>query len=991
MRFPIRYKLTGIILIIFIPLIVVSIHHYFELIEHDRQETEAHNLETALSVSKSLDMEIQESFALLEMLSKHPLVSSKDSRECSRFFTDILSHYPDVQDIVAVETNGAPYCGSNHSAAGRPSNYKETPWFKSARKGKFTINVLSLISQKPVVMISRPVFGGKKQNAVMGLSLDLAEIRNDIADSIPTRDKSFVLAVDPKGTVIMDMLHAERAGSNIGQTPFLQKALHQATGCVEDSSLDGVRRLYCFAPMANAPWKVFIGVSMEDVYGHARIFSGHYLWWITTVGFLVLAMAVLVTRRVTKNVLTISRGMKEIENGNLDVQLTPSGGDELSDLAKAFNAMTESRNNVERQLKKSQSFLSSVLDGIGEGLVVIDRDFRIISANKKYCEQINLPCESIINRHCYEISHHIYEPCHEIEGGCECTVDQCFKTGSHHMAIHTHYNKEGAPIYIETHAYPLKDDAGNITSAIETMTDVTDRVELEKRLGDIKEQYRKLYDDAPDMMHSTGKDGAIIICNRTETEVLGYDFDEIIGRHFTDIFAPEEREACTRKFEAIKKEGFFEGEVTLLAKDGRRVPVVIKARSVYDDNGEFLMTDAVLRDVTEKKLLEAQLLQAQKMEAVGQLSGGIAHDFNNILTAVIGFGNLLKANLREDDPQQRYVGQILDAADKAARLTHSLLAFSRKQIVNLKQTRLNEIITRLEQLLQRVIGEDIELKTFLSANESEVLADSVQIEQVLMNLCANSRDAMPEGGTLIIETEAVELDEEYVRTHALTKPGKYMLISVSDTGAGMDEKTASRIFEPFFTTKEIGKGTGLGLSTVYGIIRQHEGYVNVYSERGKGTTFKIYLPAAAEGAVETTEEEKPAPAPVSVPDSGGTETILLAEDDPALREYSKNVLEEYGYRLITAENGEDALEKFKKRQNQIDLLVLDVIMPKKNGKEVYDEIRKHKPDMKALFMSGYTANIIHSKGILKTGIKLITKPFTPSSLLQKVRSVLDAQ
>jgi nitrogen-specific signal transduction histidine kinase/CheY-like chemotaxis protein len=397
------------------------------------------------------------------------------------------------------------------------------------------------------------------------------------------------------------------------------------------------------------------------------------------------------------------------------------------------------------------------------------------------------------------------------------------------------------------------------------------------------------------------------------------------------------------------------------------------------------MTDAVLRDITEKKLLEAQLLQAQKMEVVGQLSGGIAHDFNNILTAVIGFGNLLKMNLREDDDQHRYLDQILSAADRAARLTSSLLAFSRRQIVDLRQVRLNEIITRLEQLLQRVIGEDIELKIYLSHQEAPVLADSGQIEQVLMNLCANARDAMPQGGTLMIETEIVEFDEEYVRIHTFTKPGKYMLVSISDTGFGMDGQTRAKIFEPFFTTKEVGKGTGLGLSMAYGIVRQHDGYINVYSEKGRGTTFKIYLPVA-EGEASAVQAK---PALEFAPTVTGTETILLAEDEPALREYAKDVLEKHGYQVITAENGEDALEKYKRYSIAIDLLVFDVIMPKKNGKEAYDEIRRQRPDMKALFMSGYTANIIHNKGVLEVGLELIAKPFTPSSLAKKVRVVLD--
>lgn len=715
------------------------------------------------------------------------------------------------------------------------------------------------------------------------------------------------------------------------------------------------------------------------------IFSGHYLTLIIGVGLLVLAAAFVLAGRIAKNVLFLSIGMREIEKGNLDFQLRRSGDDELSDLAVSFNAMAERRNNAERQLIKSQSFLSSVLDGIGEGLVVIDRDFKILSANRQYCEQVRMPCESILYRHCYEISHHIDKPCYEKEDGCECTVKRCFETGDNDRAIHTHYNKDGDPIYIETNAYPMKDEAGNIISAIETTVDVTDRVKLEKRLEEIKEQYRKLYDDAPDMMHSIGKDGTIIICNKTEVKALGYDYDELIGLHFTKIIAPEDREACTRKFDAIIKNGFIEGEMKLLAKDGRRLSVFLKSKAVYDETGNFLMTDGVLRDITEKKLLEAQLLQAQKMEAIGQLSGGIAHDFNNILTAVIGFGNLLKMDLGEGDAQHGYLDQILSAADRAVRLTGSLLAFSRKQIVDLRQVSLREIITRLEQLLQRVIGEDIELKTHLSPHEAPVLADSGQLEQVLMNLCANARDAMPQGGTLMIETEMVEFDEEYIKSHAFTKAGKYMLVSISDTGSGMDELTKVKIFEPFFTTKEVGKGTGLGLSMAYGIIRQHDGYINVYSEAGRGTTFKIYLPIG-EGEAETVEAM---PALEFAPAITGTETILLVEDESALREYAKDVLEKHGYTVITAENGEDAVEKYKTYSNSIDLLVLDVIMPKKNGKEAYDEVRRQRPDMKALFMSGYTANIIHSNGVLAAGLELIAKPFTPRSLLKKVRGVLD--
>jgi CheY-like chemotaxis protein len=290
-------------------------------------------------------------------------------------------------------------------------------------------------------------------------------------------------------------------------------------------------------------------------------------------------------------------------------------------------------------------------------------------------------------------------------------------------------------------------------------------------------------------------------------------------------------------------------------------------------------------------------------------------------------------------------------------------------------------VNNLQKILARVISEDIELKLFLAPLEAAVMSDTGQLDQVLMNLATNAKDAMPDGGTLIIETELVEFDSDYVRRHVFAKPGKYMLISVTDTGNGMDANTKEKIFEPFYTTKDVGKGTGLGLSMVYGIVKQHNGYVNVYSEPGKGTTFKIYLPVIAREADKLVTAVLP-------PVTGGTETILIAEDAVMVRDLAKNILEEYGYHVIIAENGMDAIEVYRSNPG-IALLILDVIMPGKNGKEVYAEIRGSKPDIRALFMSGYTANIIHKKGILDSGTEFISKPFSPNAFLRKVREVLD--
>jgi signal transduction histidine kinase len=392
--------------------------------------------------------------------------------------------------------------------------------------------------------------------------------------------------------------------------------------------------------------------------------------------------------------------------------------------------------------------------------------------------------------------------------------------------------------------------------------------------------------------------------------------------------------------------------------------------------------DQLQKELAERKRTEDQLRHSQKMEAVGRLSGGVAHDFNNILTAIIGYGTLLQMHIGVDDPMRHNIDEILASAKRAAALTQSLLAFSRKQAMNPKPVDLPLVIERISKLLQRLIGEDITLVRKGATENLVVVADSGQLEQVLMNLATNARDAMPEGGQLIIDTERTVLDEQFLATHEYMKPGVYARVTVSDTGTGMDRMTAVRVFEPFFTTKEVGKGTGLGLSIVHGIIKQHDGYINVYSEPGHGTTFKIYLPLAEAAATAGNRE--------SVPEiKRGSETILMAEDDEQIRRLTRSVLETAGYAVIEAVDGADAIEKMQIHRDAIRLLLLDVIMPKKNGREVYEEAKKLIPGVASLFVSGYTADIIHDKGLSVDGNRVIMKPVLPGELLNKIRATLD--
>ncbi|MDD2852391.1 MAG: response regulator [Desulfuromonadaceae bacterium] len=377
---------------------------------------------------------------------------------------------------------------------------------------------------------------------------------------------------------------------------------------------------------------------------------------------------------------------------------------------------------------------------------------------------------------------------------------------------------------------------------------------------------------------------------------------------------------------------------------------------------------------------EEQLRQSQKMEAIGTLAGGVAHDFNNILTAIMGFGSILQIKMAGNTTLCHYVDDIMGAAERAAKLTHSLLAFGRKQVMETRPEGINEIVRTFDRIIRRLIGEGIELRYSLAPEELLIMGDSGQIEQVLMNLTINARDAMPKGGVISLKTERLELTEGLIGDSL--RPGSYVRISVSDTGEGFGEAIRQRIFEPFFTTKEIGKGTGLGLSIVYGIIKQHGGDVTVYSEVGKGTCFKIYLPLMEPG--DAGHADKPV-----VTATGGTETILLAEDNDGVRSFMAHALKEYGYQVIEAVNGEDALEKYCANRDRIQLVILDAVMPRMNGREVYDTISKMGEKVRVLFHSGYSSDIIEPKWIVEEGASFLTKPVTVLVLLGKVREALD--
>jgi two-component system, cell cycle sensor histidine kinase and response regulator CckA len=497
-----------------------------------------------------------------------------------------------------------------------------------------------------------------------------------------------------------------------------------------------------------------------------------------------------------------------------------------------------------------------------------------------------------------------------------------------------------------------------------------------------EQRYRAVFENAADLISILTPEGVIVEVNQRSQDVLGISPDQMIGCHVSDFAIPGEEETFNANYRESVDKVQHRRVVPMRRPDGTVRQIEFSTNLIELDGHARLLS--VGRDVTENRRLEESLRQSQKMEALGQLTGGIAHDFNNILTIIVANSHLLLDDFGQSDPRREDVEQIRIAAERAAGLTRQLLAFSRRQVLEPTIVDLNVTVGDLEKMLQRLIGEDIELSFIPGSELGAVLADVGQIEQVVMNLVVNARDAMPNGGKLSIETSNVELDEDDLAHHAEPSPGRYVMLAISDNGSGMDDETKRRLFEPFFTTKPRGKGTGLGLSTCYGIARQSGGTILVHSEVGRGTVFKVYLPRV-DGRPEPVRPQQTATSELD-----GTETILLVEDDERVRTSIGRILSVYGYRVLNARHGNEAIAVAKRRDARIHLVLSDVVIPGLSGPDAVNEVRKLWPEAKVLFMSGYTDHAIFRDGGLRAGMSFIQKPFAPKALARKIRTILDA-
>jgi two-component system, cell cycle sensor histidine kinase and response regulator CckA len=634
---------------------------------------------------------------------------------------------------------------------------------------------------------------------------------------------------------------------------------------------------------------------------------------------------------------------------------------------------------IRRRLSEREELFRLISDNAADMIAVVDMNGRRIYNSMAYQKVLRYSPEELKGSSSLEQVHPLDR--HHVK----MAADHARMTGIGVSLEYRIRHKDGSWRIFESTSSVIKDAKGVPDKLVIVNRDVTERKAASEALRQSEASIRAVIENAPYGIYLANSNGKMLRVNPALQKMLGYSSaDELLKKNLAmDLLCDQwEHE---RIFEMIaQKKQFKDLEIDWKRKDGGVTVLRCSGLLVKGPGDEGACVEAFAEDVTEKRSLERQLQVAQKMEAIGRLSGGIAHDFNNLLGVIIGYSQVLKKRLDANDPLRDHAEEIDKAGQRAAALTRQLLAFSRQQVLTPAILSLNTLLSDMGKMLPRMIGEDIELVLRLEPSLGSVKADQSQIEQVVMNLAVNARDAMPRGGKLIVETANVNLDEAFAKGHPGARTGQFVVLGVTDTGCGMNSKTMAHIFEPFFTTKEPGKGTGLGLATVYGVVKQSGGYIWVDSEPGKGSSFRVYLPQAQVERI----EESPAALPAEA--LHGDETVLLVEDAGALRKLTHSLLEQNGYRVFTAESGVEALKILEKVHEPIHLLLTDVVMPGMNGRALAEHLVLERPGLKVLYMSGYTQSAVAEHGVLEPGTHLLHKPFTEESLLRKVREVLNA-
>jgi PAS domain S-box-containing protein len=898
-----------------------------------------------------------------------------DATGCSLSYQGIGGQDRGHLDIVRAD--GTVMCSSRPLGDGREGAiYAGSAWLRRALEKKvFEAPAEDRATGGHVAIAAAPVPGGR--GVVAGFS-DLSSVGSVLVALYGGGDPiEFLITTSDRKTVVTRSIDPDRwAGSRLRGTAFVQTG----TGA-ERRDLDGTARLYEEFTMPSVGWHFYAGEDKAAALAAARDLRRSQLGIIVGGLIAFLLAAWIVYRKVVAPLGQLSAEVRSRTSGALEASPVMVGGPvEVAALGEDVNALISSVHRELDQRVRAEENYRILFEHNPNPMWVFDAEtLRFLAVNDHAVHTYGYSRDEFLQMSIDDIR----DP-GEIERlhAIVRSEDPDAPRGLNPAGVWQHRRKDGTTfdVAVTSHTLTFEGREARVVLAL----DVTERVRAENALRASEARYRELFENASDLIATADLDGRLTAVNEAFVTALGYDRDELIGRALVELVPKQQRDRLSTARESKLAEPavatVYEHE--LIAKDGRHVEVEVASRLIYRE-GTPIGIEAICRDITERKHLEAQLRQAQRIEAVGRLAGGIAHDFNNLLTVISGYAETL---LGETDPRSEPdLLQIAAAAERAAVLTRQLLAFSRRQVLEPQILDPNEIVAGIAPMLTRLIGEHIELVTVADADAAMVCADAGQLEQVLVNLAVNARDAMSQGGKLTIETGNADLDEDYVAQHSGARVGPHAVISITDTGVGMDEETIAHMFDPFFTTKPVGKGTGLGLATVHGIVRQSGGNVWVYSEPGIGTTFKVYLPAA---------EGRPLAASGSmqaVPEAAkGSERILITEDEESLRTLTTRMLEQRGYSVIAAENAEHAIELVEQQPDQIDLLLTDLVMPQMSGRDLADSVRERSPSMRVLFMSGYADEFATENGSLAQGAAFLEKPFSGNDLARKVRQTLDA-
>jgi len=993
-----RFRLFLLLLLAIIPTVGLRLYTYLEQKQLATIRAKEEAMRMAQLVSSSQSQLIEEARNFLYMLAQVSEVRSCDRRQCRTLFAIFLKQYPRYLNISVASSDGNIFASAHPLT--KPVNVSNCSCFRSAlQTRRFSIGkfVIGPIEGKPIVSFAYPVTDGSGNlKSVLFVALDLTWL-NHLAKQTQLPQGSTLTLIDEDGTVLARHPDGEKwAGKTMQEAPIVRTILSQGKGMAEGVGIDGVPSLYAFAPFGStaAAGNIYVSIAIPKSVAYAevnRILIRNLV--LLTIGLIVLGAIwfgadLLVFQRLN-HLVQVS---KRLGAGHLSARTgIAHGKGELNQLASTFDEMATSLERRESEMIKSEEALRrsekkyrELTDLLPEVVYETDEKGNLTFVNQQAFGALGYTEEDF--RQGLNIFQMIVVEERDI------AREKLSKALNEEKLNHEHtlLRKDGSMFPGIVHATPILRD-GHPSGLRGIVIDITDRKRMEEALRESEERYRTIFNTTGTATIILEEDTTISLVNAEFEKLSGYSREEVEGkRSWTEFVDKDFLETMIKEYHHVRR------------VNPNSAPVSYES-SFIDKQGnvkEFIITVSMIPgtkksvtsffDITERKRaekgmadLQEQLRQSQKMEAIGRLAGGVAHDFNNALTVIKGYSQLALGELRKEDPLRESIAEIQKASERAADLTHQLLAFSRRQIFEMKVLNLNNIIQDFQKMLSRLLGEDIQLVTALADDLGRVKTDVGQIEQVLMNLAVNARDAMPKGGKLTIETVNVTLDEEFASKHIGVNPGSYVMLSVSDTGYGMTHAVKERIFEPFFTTKEKGKGTGLGLSTVYGIVKQSEGNIWVYSDPGQGTTFKICLPRVEElpeGLLDKVRDE-------AVP--RGNETVLIVEDDEPVRKLAALILEKQGYTVLEAHQAYEALSLCKERKTPIHLVLTDVVMPEMSGRELVKNLKQVRQDFKVLYMSGYTDDAIVHHGVLDKGVDFIQKPFTLQGLTRKVRDVLD--